>query len=487
MFRENSDHQQMKLFSTLNDMHPRLQRKLEQSWAQMFYDHIFRQIDESKFAPLYCPDNGRPNFPVNILIYLEAIKHLFDYTDEEILEQYSYNYQVNYDVGIITLGELPLAPRKFYEFRERVFRYTLKHPCKADLVFKQFEALFAHFLGTTQTSAKEQHTNSTFITPNIRRADRLSLAYDVLVQAIKPIPEALRTDGLNKVLAPGYKTGLLFRAKSLEVAGRLQEMLDLVQEPLKIAGSHHTLKELEAIKVADRFLKEQTYYDYKEDSYTARSNKDIEATSLQSAYDQDATYLRKGDKRVVGYVLNITETCGKKNKNQFITDFHPEPNVASDQEMLEHRMPEIEQRTGAQNIFADGGYYGYDALEKAEKNKVHIHCTNMIGKGPNKISITSFVIEGLKTIRRCPRNPVPFRTNCNEENGTLTAHFPLADCKACPFNKYCWVKIGKKDALLTVERKSILAAREREKEIGRENTSKRAAIEGSIFALKRDQ
>jgi hypothetical protein len=44
---------------------------------------------------------------------------------------------------------------------------------------------------------------------------------------------------------------------------------------------------------------------------------------------------------------------------------------------------------------------------------------------------------------------------------------------------------------MVVERKSILAAREREKlerkEVRRENTSKRAAIEGTMSALKRDQ
>jgi hypothetical protein len=119
---------------------------------------------------------GRPNFPVNILICLEAIKHLFDYTDEEILEQYSYNYQVNYAVGILTLGELPLAERTFYEFRERVFKYTLEHPGEADLIFKQFEILLDSFIKITNTSAIEQRTDSTFITPNIRRAGRLSLA-----------------------------------------------------------------------------------------------------------------------------------------------------------------------------------------------------------------------------------------------------------------------------------------------------------------------
>ncbi len=169
-------------------MHPRLKKKLEHSWAQVFYDNVFCKIDESQFAVLYCLDNGRPDFQANILICLEAIKHLFDYTDEEILDEYSFNYQVNYAVGNLTLGELPLAARTFYEFRERVFKYTLEHPGEADLIFKQFETLLDYFLTITNTNTAEQRTDSTFVTPNIRRAGRLSLAYDVLVQAIKSLP-----------------------------------------------------------------------------------------------------------------------------------------------------------------------------------------------------------------------------------------------------------------------------------------------------------
>jgi len=49
---------------------------------------------------LYCNDNGRPNFPVNILLSLEIIKHLFDYADKEILEQFYFNFQVLYALGI---------------------------------------------------------------------------------------------------------------------------------------------------------------------------------------------------------------------------------------------------------------------------------------------------------------------------------------------------------------------------------------------------
>ena len=168
---------------------------MENSWAPVFYDHVFCQIDESYFAPLYCPDNGRPNTPVNILLSLEAIKHMFNFTDEEILDEFSFNFQINYAVGILTLGKLPLATRTLYEFRERVFKYALQHPGETDLIFRQFDLLLAHFLDITKTSAKEQRTDSTFVSPNIKRAGRLSLAFDVLVQAIKIIPPSSGRSG----------------------------------------------------------------------------------------------------------------------------------------------------------------------------------------------------------------------------------------------------------------------------------------------------
>jgi len=40
-----------------------------------------------------------------------------------------------YAFGLRNLGEMYLAPRTLYEFRERVYRYTAKNPEKEDLTF----------------------------------------------------------------------------------------------------------------------------------------------------------------------------------------------------------------------------------------------------------------------------------------------------------------------------------------------------------------
>ena len=79
MFRENNDHKQMNLLDNTNWMDPRVAKKFSKTWAPIFYEHVFCKIDEKPFGVLYS-DIGCPNFPVNILLGLEYIKHLFNYT-----------------------------------------------------------------------------------------------------------------------------------------------------------------------------------------------------------------------------------------------------------------------------------------------------------------------------------------------------------------------------------------------------------------------
>jgi len=93
MFRENNEHLQDNLFNSLYSMDQWLAHKLQNSWAALFYEHVFCKIDENLFVPLYSSDNGRPNFPVNILMGLYLIKEIREYTDEVLLDEYAFNYQ----------------------------------------------------------------------------------------------------------------------------------------------------------------------------------------------------------------------------------------------------------------------------------------------------------------------------------------------------------------------------------------------------------
>jgi len=130
MFRENKLHTQENLFNNLSTMDPRFKKRLEKSWAGLFYKHVFCKIDEKLFAPLYSSDNGRPNFPINVLVALEIIKHLKNFVDEVLFEAFAYDYQISYALGLRNIGELYFARRTFYDFRARLYKYTLEHPKK---------------------------------------------------------------------------------------------------------------------------------------------------------------------------------------------------------------------------------------------------------------------------------------------------------------------------------------------------------------------
>jgi hypothetical protein len=94
-------------------------------------------------------------------------------------------------------------------------------------------------------------------------------------------------------------------------------------------------------------------------------------------------------------------------------------------------------------------------------------------------------------ISYCPAGQKAERSDYNEKKKTLSVHFSQDHCQNCQLRPNCPVKSQKKDFVLRTSQKALLAAMVREqindKEIKRENISKRAAIEGTNSALKRAQ
>ena len=176
-------------------MSPRIKAKLEKSWAPIFYEHVFCKIDEKPFAVLYS-DTGCPNFPVNIALSLEFIKHMKNYSDDKLIDNFYFNYLVNYAVGIRTLGEINLAEKTLYNFRSRIYQYLVKNPDKEDLIFGQFLNLTKEFAKKAGISMEVQCMDTTMFMSNIKKAGRLALTFDVLHRAVKTIPELL-TEGLK--------------------------------------------------------------------------------------------------------------------------------------------------------------------------------------------------------------------------------------------------------------------------------------------------
>lgn len=69
---------------------------------------------------------------------------------------------------------------------------------------------------------------------NIKKSGRLALCFDVLVRAVKAIPEDLRPEQLRSVLEPSFKTDTLYRAKAQEGESKLTVLLQLCQQTLDL-------------------------------------------------------------------------------------------------------------------------------------------------------------------------------------------------------------------------------------------------------------
>ena len=103
MYKANKRHLQPLLISTVNDLPEILRRRLEQSWAGVFYRETFCRMREELFQPLYADIPSRPNVPVNVLVGLELLKEQFGWSDEEFSDHFSFDLQVRYALGYHSL------------------------------------------------------------------------------------------------------------------------------------------------------------------------------------------------------------------------------------------------------------------------------------------------------------------------------------------------------------------------------------------------
>jgi len=99
MFRINKDHLQSYLISNIKDLPKKHRKRLDKSWAGVFYKEIFCRLDEEPFVTLYADIPSRPNTPVNALVGLETIKAGFGWNDEVLYDHFIYNMQVRFALG----------------------------------------------------------------------------------------------------------------------------------------------------------------------------------------------------------------------------------------------------------------------------------------------------------------------------------------------------------------------------------------------------
>ena len=98
----------------------------------MLAGQIDWQSFQDAFAPLYCPDNGRPAKPIRLMVGLLMLKHIRNVSDESIVEQWAENCYYQYFCGEDSFvpGE-PCEASELVHFRNRI------GPQGIELIFRE--------------------------------------------------------------------------------------------------------------------------------------------------------------------------------------------------------------------------------------------------------------------------------------------------------------------------------------------------------------
>lgn len=462
-----------------------LKEQLNNGWPAQFYEHVFSQIDETKFAEMYDSQYGRPNFPVKVIVSLEIMKHQFDLSDKELLERFHFDARYIKALGLNEVGQLTLGERTLYDFRERLLDYIKE--TGHDPLSEVFDELVANFLEVADLDTDIQRMDSTMVKANIKNLSRIQLMRKVLDNLIKELPEDKRNKvhkNILKVLDDDSFSNYLNNFAKEEIRDSLLGKLNSLKLLFK---NDDDINKTKAYQQLCRVVKEQSIETTKQ--LKAKDDKDVKSSSLQNPHDEDATYRKKGSKAQKGYSVNISETSNPDNPAQMITDVSVDANIQSDVNFLKNRLADINRKTDLEKLIVDGNYYGTDSKKTAQKHETELIPTNLTGQDP-KYSNTGFTLKDKQGIVSCPMGKTPVRDKYLESSNTYVAWFEKSDCKNCSYQDKCPVKEQKKMMTVRFKKKKYDRDCLREKlATDRYKYLKRfrAAVEGTFSALKRSQ
>ena len=492
MFKKNTRHLQIPLTSNIDELPEKLRKRLEHSWAGVFYKDVYSKIDETPFAVLYADCGSRPNVPVNIFVALEFLKAGNGWTDEELYDNFSYDIQVRYALGYRQLGVGDFDIRSLYYFRERLSHYMQEKG--VNLLDQAFEKVTDAQLKAFQVKTGKQRMDSVQVASNIRQMGRVQLLVEVL-QRVERILSELDKAHYSETFAPylkGHSGHYVYRMKGEEVSPHLERIGGFMQQllvELKPAyGSEAVYQVLERV-FSEHFNIEQT-------KVSAKPNTELTSSCMQSPDDLEATYREKRGIGYQGYVANLTETCDPENKLQLITKVQLAPNNTDDDQFLAEALPNLKERTEVDEMNTDGGYGGSKSDPVLAKLNVELIQSAIRGRNPDpeKPHLADFDIQlGEDSKPRqvtCPGGQkVSVRPSSQQKS--YVACFELPPCQECPLFKdgKCLAQPGKQNdkrlrLRFTLADAQASQRRRRSKEGKRKSGNLRAAVEATVRSVK---
>jgi hypothetical protein len=492
MHKLNKRHLQPLLISNVLDLPEKHQRRLDQSWAGVFYRETFCRLKEEPFAVLYQDIPSRPNTPVNVLVGLDTLKAGFGWSDEELYDHYVFDLQVRYALGYHNLNEGEFDVRTLYNFRQRMSRYNQEHG--VNLLVQAFEGIVDQQVSELKVKTGLQRMDSTQIASNIMDMSRLELLVEAFQRLYRILSEADQQRYAEEF-------GPYVRSSSGQYAYRIKGKEETHRKIQEVGES--MLRVMEKLKegygdepvyqVFQRFFHEN--YHLEAQAVKLKKNDEIQAGCLQSCDDLEATYRRKGQKEYKGYVANVAETCDPSNPCQLITKVQVAPNQVEDSDLMIAALPDLKQRTDLETLHSDGGYGSPEADQALQEHQVELIPTAIKGRNPDqgKFGLADYTLQineqGKPTQMTCPQEQVAL-IRLGSKKGGLIADFDPLICQICPFHAsgQCRAAPGKRDKRyhldFTLHEARVARRRQAKEQQKKSGKNLRAAVEATMRTIK---
>ena len=447
-FKENHC-QQLSFTDSFSGLTAREQKALRNSWAKVFADEIFPAIDEKRFAVLYSNKASRPNAPVNVIIGALIIKELFDYSDDEMVENLMLDLHLQYALHTTSFNEQPLSDKTLSRFRKRCYDYEklnnidLYHDCVKNLSGKIAKLM--------NINGRVRRMDSMMIESNIRKFSRMELIYTCIGKLVKYLheqhPENIPEE-LFHYCNPNDFNQFTYHQRSTDSETQIQTLLEDADKLISICGSEY--ENLTEFELFIRCITEQTIVENEKRRMRTKEDGTMDSSSLQNPSDPEATFRKKANKEHRGYVANLEESVGQNGS--VVTDYQYKQNTYSDSQLLKDHLNEMKKQDETVTIVADGAYSGANNQSLANEKNVELITTSLTGKEVSEI-MADFEFNGDGTkVLQCPAGYKPKNCYFMKQTGQCRMSFDRNQCVNCTYQEQCKPKVLKTVSVITTSK-----------------------------------
>jgi len=375
MFKKTSGSGQLNIFTSPKSLFSGNSLKMyedKQAWHNQFRKQVTMRIEENIFQPLYCQDNGTPNASIRILVAMMILKEAEGLSDQKIFENCRFNMLVRSALGLFNADDPIPTESTYYLFRKRIQEYAKEN--NENLLETVFAQITKDQCTEFEVSGKRIRMDSKLLGSNIAWLSRYELIHKTLRLFYNQIKQTgqldqATEDKLDDLLKlDGNK--VVYVCSSEEIKSRLQILGELIYKILPLFSSSTSV----SYQTLQRVFNEQ----YKVDEHkvvVARKKEEISAKSIQSPHDTDCHYRNKGDQKVKGYSINVTESCDDDKPLNLIGNVDLRKASTSDVDFLQDDIEKVKEvfpdRT--EDVHADGAYHSLNNQRYCKGNDMNLY------------------------------------------------------------------------------------------------------------------